>query len=232
MTYLRGALVEFVPTKLIPIPNVIVFQFNPETMTHIWTQPEAPPAGDAHTVANPMAVQGMPGESFSFTIAMDSDDSIADGGASGALAKASGVYSRLAALEMLMYPSAATSGALVGAVTAATSSFGMKAGDPPREVPISLMPIVLFVWGPGRIVPVRVTTLTITERLYDGLLSPTHVEAQLGLRVLTGDELSNSQDALKLVAKVAAEYTFGLRRGLALANAVNAADSIVGMIPH
>ena len=41
MTYLRGALVEFMPTGLIPIPNVIVFQFNPETMTHTWTQPEA-----------------------------------------------------------------------------------------------------------------------------------------------------------------------------------------------
>ena len=40
--YLRGALVEFMPTGLIPIPNIIVFQYNPETMTHTWTQPEAP----------------------------------------------------------------------------------------------------------------------------------------------------------------------------------------------
>ena len=32
--YLRGALVEFLPTGLIAIPNVIVFQYNPETMTH------------------------------------------------------------------------------------------------------------------------------------------------------------------------------------------------------
>ena len=41
MTYMRGALIEFMETVLIPIPNVIVFQFNPETMTHTWTQSEA-----------------------------------------------------------------------------------------------------------------------------------------------------------------------------------------------
>ena len=50
--------------------------------------------------------------------------------------------------------------------------------------------MVLFVWGPGRIVPVRVTALSITEKLYDAtLLNPTHVEAQITLRVLTQDEL-------------------------------------------
>ena len=38
---LKGALVEFMPTFLpVPVPNVIVFQYNPETMTHTWTQPE------------------------------------------------------------------------------------------------------------------------------------------------------------------------------------------------
>ena len=32
--YLRGALVEFMPDRPHPIPNVIIFQYNPETMTH------------------------------------------------------------------------------------------------------------------------------------------------------------------------------------------------------
>ena len=40
---LKGALVEFMPTFLpVPLPNVIVFQYNPETMTHTWTQPARP----------------------------------------------------------------------------------------------------------------------------------------------------------------------------------------------
>ena len=35
--YLRGALIEFSETFPLPIPNVIIFQYNPETMTHAWT---------------------------------------------------------------------------------------------------------------------------------------------------------------------------------------------------
>ena len=100
MTYMRGALVEFMPTRLIPIPNVIVFQYNPESMSHAWTQPEPPAAGPNQTTTNPLAVKGNPGESFTFTLALDAADSIADGKASGALAQVSGVYSRIAAREM------------------------------------------------------------------------------------------------------------------------------------
>jgi hypothetical protein len=234
MTYLRGALVEFMPTMLIPIPNVIVFQFNPESMTHTWTQPE--PAGAATggaTPANPLAVSGFPGEQFSFTIAMDAGDAIADGTASAVLAEISGVYTRLAALEMLMFPASATQGGLLGTVTSAIGGlFGAAGGGgPKRTVPANTMPTVLFVWGPGRIVPVRVTSLQITEKLYDGLLNPTHAEAQLGLRVYTEKELASQKDVLSGVAKAAWTYSQGLRQTLAAANLVNSGESIIGMLP-
>ena len=57
---MKGALVEFMPTFLpVPLPNVIVFQYNPETMTHTWTQPEAAAGGAGGTeTSNPLAVQG------------------------------------------------------------------------------------------------------------------------------------------------------------------------------
>src|SRR6266581_5737015 len=78
--YLKGALIEFMDTFLIPLPNVILFQYNPETMTHSWTQPEsAAGKSGAKKGSNPLAVRGLPGESFSFTISMDSNDTIADG---------------------------------------------------------------------------------------------------------------------------------------------------------
>ncbi len=51
MTLLKGALVSFTPTFLTPVPNVTVFQFNPETMTHSWTQPDR--AAEAATLLAP-----------------------------------------------------------------------------------------------------------------------------------------------------------------------------------
>jgi len=244
---LKGALVEFMPTFLVPLPNVIVFQYNPESLTHTWTQPEAAPpppphagrsaADGAPTQNNPMAVKGMPGESFSFTIAMDANDEIADGSAAtAAIAEVSGVYSRLAALEMLLYPSTGGTGGLLGAVSAAAASAltGAQSGTT-TAVPASTMPVVLFIWGPGRIVPVRVTGLTITEKLYNETLSPTHAEAQVSLRVLTPAELNAvkpDEDVLANLANAAYCYTLTLRQGLAVANLANAAESIIGMIPH
>lgn len=226
--YLRGALVEFMPTTLIPIPNIIVFQYNPESMSHAWTQPEAPKAGPNQTTTNPLAVEGNPGESFSFTLSLDASDSIADGGASGALATISGVASRIAALEMLLFPSSDTASGLLGTVTALLGGGG---GGVKRKVPASTINTVLFVWGPGRIVPVRVTALTVTERLYDRFLNPIKAEAQITLRVLTDDELRHNTDTLKDLAKAANSYSHGLRQTLAVANLVNSADSVLGMLP-
>src|SRR5882672_8691951 len=98
--FLKGALVSFMPTFVGSLPNVIVFQFNPETITHTWSaaaQAETRPGGD------PMAVKGVPGEQFSFSLAVDASDMIANVSANpvgAGLAIASGVYPRLAALEM------------------------------------------------------------------------------------------------------------------------------------
>jgi hypothetical protein len=227
--FFRGALVEFTEAFTVPLPNVIVFQYNPETITHTWNQP----AGDPSSRSNPLAVRGLPGESFSFTIAMDAGDMIADGGpAAQVIATTSGIYARLAALEMLQYP-VSTSGAgdLIGSVSAAITSGIPPGGQVKRLVPEAQVPTVLFVWGPGRILPVRVTGLTITERLYDPFLNPTHAEAQLNLRVLTPEELISVSGLLAKVAKTAYIYSQRQRQVLALANLGEAAESIIGMLP-
>ena len=230
--YLRGALIEFSEVFPLPIPNVIIFQYNPETMTHTWTPATTNP-GTPGTASNPLAITGQPQESFSFTLAMDATDMIADGDAvETALATVSGVYTRLAALEMLLFPTAPPGGGLIGQVSAALGIGGSPSSDPTRQVPAAQLPTVLFVWGPGRILPVRVTSLTITEKLYDAvLLNPTHVEAQIGLRVLTQEELKYVDGPLGSLANTAYGYSQGLREALALANLANAAESIIGMLP-
>lgn len=242
--FLRGAFVQLMPTFTLPVPNVILFQFNPESLTHTWS-PAAPdmtpyPTSDAKSHVNPMAVEGLPGESFSFNLAMDANDMIADGGsnavaAAGAgLATATGIYSRLSALEMLLYPTGSFgSSGLVGTVTAAATNAatGITSNSAPT-VPQFILPTVLFIWGPARIVPVRVTGLTITETLYDApLLNPTHAEAQISLQVLTPDEVLALQDSLKQIAIAAYNYSQAFRQVQAVANLANGADTILGMLP-
>ena len=80
-TYLRGALIAFTETFPLPIPNVVIFQYNPETMTHGWTVATTAPAaaaGTANQHVSQLAVSGPPVESFTFTLAMDASDTIAD----------------------------------------------------------------------------------------------------------------------------------------------------------
>jgi len=230
--YLRGALIVFTETFPSPVPRAIVFQYNPETMTHSWTPATTNP-GKADAPADPLAITGEPQESFSFTLAMDANDMIAGGDpVESALAEASGVYTRLAALEMLLFPTPPPLGGLIGAVTTALLGIGSPSPDPTRQVPAASLPMVLFVWGPGRIVPVRVTSLTITEKLYSAaLLNPTHVEAQVALRVLTATELQQVHGPLGTVAQTAYGYSQALRQTLARDNLANAAESIIGMLP-
>lgn len=233
---LKGALISFMPTFIGAAPNVVVFQFNPETITHTWNV-MAPTDESGKSGADPLAVAGYPGETFGFTLAVDANDMIADGDTAplgAAIAEVSGVYSRLAALEMLQYP-LSTSSSLVGSVSAAIGAAGAAVGgsanSTPQTVPRLQVPTVLFVWGPERIVPVRMTALTITEKLYDSLLNPTHAEAQITLKVLTPDDVRDVDEPMKTLATVAYEYTQALRQGFALANLGDAVASILGMLP-
>jgi hypothetical protein len=230
--YLRGALIEFTETFPIPVPNVILFQYNPETMTHTWTPAKTGGSNaPGQSPSNPLAITGPPEESFSFTLAMDAGDTISDNfPVTAQLAQLSGVYPRIAALEMLLFPTAPPGGGLLGSVS---SALGLGSSTPQQTtVPASQLPTVLFVWGPGRIAPVRVTTLTFTEKLFDGtLLVPTHAEAQIALKVLTPPELQYVNGPLGTLANAASTYTTGLREALAIANLANAVESIVGMLP-
>lgn len=231
----KGALVEYLPT-LPPTPVVTVFQYNPESMTHTWTQPQ-PPGKPGVEANNPLAVPGLPGETFQFTIFLDSDDdTVSKVPRLQQTAQQSGVGARLAALEMLLYPVASTqssggSGELVGTASASSSS----STSPTWSLPNSTLPVVLFFWNPNRVVPVRVTTLTITETLYDANLNPTHAQAQLGLRVLTPKELAATNTAPGTpgaLAVSAYDQTYKTRRKWASSSTASPPVSITSKLPH
>jgi hypothetical protein len=89
-----------------------------------------------------------------------------------------GIHPDLAALETLVQP---TSEALQANDALARSGV--------LEVLPIEAPLTIFVWGPDRVVPVRITTLSITEDAFDAQLNPIRATVSLGMRVLTVDDL-------------------------------------------
>jgi hypothetical protein len=222
---MKGAFIELIPAINIVVPNVIVFQFNPETLRHSWSQASAAPTQPGRVGSSPVAVSGLPSETFSFSLSLDVTDTdpgrqvIED-------AESFGIYTRLSALEKLLYPTIVSD--IVKGITRVAS------GKNRRQTPAAQLPTVLFVWGMRRILPVVVTSLMVTENLYDANLNPTHAEAQVELRVLTPNELEQSKGLASQSASVAYLHTLGFRLERAVAAAANAGSGrgLIGLLQN
>jgi len=240
MAILKGALIAFTPSFIGAMPQIISFQINPETIAHHWESGAAgggePGEGGMRAYYDPLAVAGAPGESFAFTLMLDANDEIADAAlhpGAAATAQELGVSGRLAALEMLQYPISPL-GTLVGQVSSALKLGGVGAalaGSVSASVPASEIPLVLFVWGDKRILPVRVAQLEITEKLYDQALNPIQAEAQISLAVLTPDELVAIQGPTRVIAGAAYAYTLGQRQLQAATGVRATISAVLGMSP-
>ena len=168
---LKGALVSVDLAS--PIPTVIIFQYNPETLTR---QLKARGMQGEGAKGDAMRLNGAPEETIKIDVEIDATDHLEQ---DGAIAKAVGIYPQLSALEMLVYPKS-------GLVIANTA---MLAGGL-IEVAPPIGPFTLFIWGVNRILPVRVEEFSITEDAHDTALNPIRAKVSLGLRVLTYNDLS------------------------------------------
>jgi hypothetical protein len=89
-----------------------------------------------------------------------------------------GIAPQLAALETIIYPeSRQLQAAEQLAVAGAFEIFPVSA------------PLILFVAGRSRIVPVRITEFTVTEEAFDPALNPLRAKVSLGMRVLSVNDL-------------------------------------------
>jgi hypothetical protein len=166
----KGAIVGLDPFN--PLASVIVFQYNPEKLTRTLT-PQA--AGSNKAQGEALRVMAPPQETITVDVEIDATDQLekAEG-----IATSLGLHPTLASLEMLLYPKAAN--IIANEVLA---RIGIIEVIPPEA------PLTLFIWGINRVVPVRLTTLTITEETFDPNLNPIHARAGLSLRVLNYQDL-------------------------------------------
>lgn len=251
---LKGALIQFSAPMLIPIPNIIIFQYNPESMTRTLT-PWKPvertvtydEQGAAQTAAltaeqrNQLSQPFDPEETFTLTLELDAADAL-EHPSTHPVATIAGVADRISAMEMLCYPpgAGALGGLLNVSVNVSIGSGGLSAsasaGAAVDVVARREVPIVLFFWGPGRIVPVRITTFSVEEQQYSPLLYPIRAKVSIGLRVLDENDLVNvegetSSAAIVEIAKACYKFTQVQKELLATANLANSVESIIGMLP-
>jgi hypothetical protein len=220
---MKGAMIEYGSDFLGPLPNVVIFQFNPESLTRTIQIPARPSGAAARETAQA-------GEPTIEKITLKAQFSAADGLASGnVLARTMGVGPRLAALEKMVNPASELSGLLGAAIDAIGDALGLggDGGDEPRAIiPREKYPRILFIWGPFRVLPVVIESMSITELQYDFLLNPIQADVSIGLAVNAIDNCSDDT-----VGKGALEYSNMAKDAQAMLNLANTIEQIAELIP-
>ncbi|MBZ4420172.1 hypothetical protein [Myxococcus sp. RHSTA-1-4] len=235
---LKGVFVKLGEAALVPVPEVILFQYNPELLSRTlepWTPPgdqasDAQKAGSADT-AQPQD----PGETLSLSLELDATDALEEPD-THPVAVLSGVSDRVYALEMLLYPRPAPGeGLLSSAVASLAGALGVSTSTP--EVPRSEVPIILFIWGPGRMLPVRLTSFSVEEQAFLPNLSPLRAKVTVGMQVLGPAFFEQRRKALgtlsssEALAEKAYEESRRMKARLASLNIANSVESALGMLP-
>ena len=171
---LKGGLVQVDPDSA-QVQRVIPLQYNPDTLTRtLQVQASGSESADR---SQALRLKGAAVETIRLEAEIDATDGLGDPSANPDAVRL-GVHPQLAALESLVHPRADDLQANDGLVAA-----GVLEVLPPQA------PLTLFVWSRQRVVPVRVTDLSVTEEAFDAALNPIRARVSISLRVLSVDDL-------------------------------------------
>lgn len=218
---MRGALIEYGSDFLGPIPNVVLFQFNPESLHREIQIPSRPTGAESRETSQ---AGDLPVENISLTAHFSAADKLND---DNVLARMFGIGHRLAALEKMVHPKGRLSELPQMAVDAISDRIARRRGDsnPAQSIPRESYPRILFVWGLTRILPVTITSMTIAEEEYDALLNPIRAEVTLGLSIVTIGHCSDD-----IVGRGAMEYSNLAKDTQAVADLVDVGIDIYDLI--
>ena len=159
--------------------RIIVMQFNPDSLERTLA-PQAAGAEGAGDRTEALRLKGPAVETWNITAEIDSTDQLDP-------PSPNGIHPQLAALEMLIQPP--SSRVRANQILAATGTL---------EITPIESPLTLFVWGAKRVMPVRLTELSITEDAFDIDLNPIRAAVTLGLRVLSSSDLPTGHRGAEL----------------------------------
>lgn len=220
LTYLlKGALVEYNIGLASRIPNIVVFQFNPETITRTLEVPARPSGASLREVNQAGEI---PVEKISLVAHFSAQEEVARMNPISAVA---GIGPQLAALDKLVRPIGPISGLINKAVDKIGSLVGGGDGAATQSIPREAYPRLLFVWGATRVLPVTIDSLSVVEKQYDALLNPTLAEASITMTAITPDPCSSDP-----IAKGAYTYSQYARDALALSNTYESTLQILDIV--
>jgi hypothetical protein len=203
LSYTRGAFAVFEPDDTRTLSRFLPFRFNPEGLQRQLTVEQAQGAAGG-TGAAPGSEpaggeQGADAASgtlkHSLSVALRFDLAEREEAGPG-MPVGFGVLPEVSALEDLLY-----------------APFTEADAPSDRSVPVRARgrrPLVLLIWGERRVLPVRITGMTINETLYNGMLYPVRAEVEVALEVL-GDR--EAKDNKRVAASL--DFTAAHRRQMA-----------------
>ena len=174
---IKGGLV-LVDADTARVLRVISLQYNADSLTRTLQAQTA--GGDTSDRVEPTRFKGPAVETMKLDADIDATDQL-EFPAQNPNAGQFGIQPQLALLESLVYPTASQ----LAAVDSQASSGTL-------EIAPMLAPLVLFIWGKNRIVPVKVSDFSITEEAFDPALNPIRAKVSLGLRVMSIADLGFS----------------------------------------
>lgn len=162
---LKGALISYDPETQ-KTGDRVYFQYNPDQLTRTLT-PSYKKDEEGKLFI------GAPGEKIDLTIKLQAVDwMVAKSKKKDLDASGRGLYAQLATLELLVYPE-----------SSAISKYQQElASGTKGTVPASAKPL-MFQWGPRRLLPVRLSSVTVTETLFNIALSPIVATVKLDLQI-------------------------------------------------
>ena len=220
--FLKGALIEYGSDFLGPLPNVVLFQFNPEKLTRniqIPRRPLGPENRESSQAGEPTI------EKITLQARFSAADQLAT---NNVLARTMGVGPRLAALEKMVHPASKLNALIGKALDAVGDALGVGGGgDGARQpVPREAYPRILFIWGPFRLLPVVIESMNISEIQYDFVLNPTQADVDISLAVNPIDKASDD-----VLGRGALDYSNLAKDAQAIANLANTIDQVMELIP-
>lgn len=170
---LKGGLVLVDPASG-AVRRIITLQYNADSLQRSFQIQGVGGEGDR---SEALRLKGPPVETIKLEAELDATDQL-EFPDEHRDAVSLGLHPPLAALEAVVYPGAA----------ALTENDALARAGTIEIVPMETA-LTLFVWSAQRILPVRLTELSITEEAFDPALNPIRAKVSLGMRVLSVDDL-------------------------------------------